>query len=210
MIIALTGSMGSGKDTVAHMLCEHHGFRAMSFAGTLKQCVAAVFHWSEHLLAGRDEVSRQWREQVDPWWSQRLGIENLTPRWVLQHIGTDVMRNHFHPDIWVASVQRQLVDSAAHTVLTDARFPNEIHMVQQLGGELWRVQRGALPPWWQLAESACDPNCAQWAQCRHMLQTLGIHDSEWSWAGCEPDVVIHNSGTLAQLQQQVSDLVSDK
>ena len=29
----------------------------------------------------------------------------ITPRWVLQYWGTEVCRNNFHSDIWVASVE---------------------------------------------------------------------------------------------------------
>ena len=98
MIIGLVGLIGSGKDTVADYLVNVHGFRRESFAGTLKDAVAAVFGWDRTLLEGRTRASREWREQVDTWWAARLNMPDLTPRWVLQYWGTEVMRRGFHDD----------------------------------------------------------------------------------------------------------------
>ena len=84
MIIGITGLIGSGKDTAADYLCTVHGFKRMSFAGTLKDAVAAVFGWDRELLEGSTKASREWREQVDEWWANRLGIPDLTPRYILQ------------------------------------------------------------------------------------------------------------------------------
>lgn len=210
MIIALTGSMGSGKDTVAHMLIQHHNFVRFSFAGTLKDCVSSVFGWCRADLEGTDAASRQWRETVDTWWAQRLGIENLTPRWVLQHLGTDVMRNHFHPDIWVASLQRQLADTKQHVVISDTRFANEAHMITKLGGQVWQVQRGPQPPWWSLAVTASSSENPHSSQAASVLQSLGVHASEWSWACVPADHTLLNNGTLEQLRQQVDQALIGK
>ena len=90
MIIAICGLIGSGKDTTADYLVNIHQFRRDSFARTLKDAVAVVFGWDRELLEGRTKESRAWREQVDAWWATRLGIPDLTPRWVLQNWGTEV------------------------------------------------------------------------------------------------------------------------
>ena len=93
-IISVSGFIGSGKDTIADYLVTEFGFKRLSFAGTLKDAVAAIFGWDRDLIDGTTKESRIWRDQVDQWWSDRLGIPNLTPRYILQHIGTDVFRNH--------------------------------------------------------------------------------------------------------------------
>jgi cytidylate kinase len=78
MIIGICGFIGSGKDTIADYLANVRQFRRISFAGTLKDAVSAVFGWDRELLEGRTQQSRAWREQPDEWWSQRLGRE-ITP-----------------------------------------------------------------------------------------------------------------------------------
>ena len=50
MIIGVTGFIGSGKDTVANYLTTFHGFKKLSFAGSLKDAVANVFGWDREML----------------------------------------------------------------------------------------------------------------------------------------------------------------
>ena len=45
MIVGVTGLIGSGKDTIANYLTTFHGFKKVSFAGSLKDAVSAVFNW---------------------------------------------------------------------------------------------------------------------------------------------------------------------
>ena len=102
MLIGIVGLIGSGKDTVAERLVEKHGYIKDSFAKSLKDAVAAMFNWDRDMLEGDTVSSRHWREQADPFWSQRLG-KSVTPRWVLQHFGTEVMRGHMYDGIWLDS-----------------------------------------------------------------------------------------------------------
>ena len=98
-IIAICGWQGTGKDTIADYLVNFHEFRRDSFASTLKDAVSAVFGWDRELLEGRTKESRTWREEVDAWWANKLGMPTLTPRWVLQYWGTEVCRRGFHNDM---------------------------------------------------------------------------------------------------------------
>ena len=111
MIIGICGFIGSGKDTVADYLVNLHHFRRESFANTLKDAVSAVFGWDRTMLEGRTKQAREWREQVDLWWAERLNMPNLTPRWILQNWGTEVCRKNFHDDIWIASLENKLRNS---------------------------------------------------------------------------------------------------
>ena len=125
MIIGICGFIGSGKDTVADYLVNFHEFRRESFANTLKDAISAIFGWDRTLLEGRTRVSREWREQEDEWWSQRLGIK-ITPRFILQNWGTDIIRKGFHDDVWIASLENKLRKNSDNVVISDCRFPNEI------------------------------------------------------------------------------------
>ena len=111
MIVGFVGLIGAGKDTAADYLVNYHQFRRDSFAGALKDAVAAVFGWDRILLEGRTKQAREWREQVDPWWANRLNMPNLTPRWILQYWGTEVCRTGFSNDIWIAALENKLRNS---------------------------------------------------------------------------------------------------
>lgn len=203
MIIGVCGFIGSGKDTIADYLVGFHGFRRDSFAGTLKDAVAAVFGWDRELLEGRTKEAREWREQVDPWWAERLGMPNLTPRWVLQYWGTEVCRHGFHDDIWIAALQARLAKRNDHTVISDVRFPNEIRAIKEQGGKVIWVKRGPLPTWYHLAKTA--NTGAKPAQ--EMLTDLGVHVSETAWVGTEFDAVIENNSSIEDLYNAVKNLV---
>jgi hypothetical protein len=203
MIIGICGFIGSGKDTVADFLVNFHEFRRESFASTLKDSVAAVFGWDRTLLEGRTAEAREWREQVDPWWAERLNMPTLTPRWVLQYWGTEVCRRSFHDDIWIASLENKLRNSKDNIVISDCRFPNEIEAIKKANGIIVWVQRGALPEWYDDAVSANQGNNIG----INAMKLRKIHASEWAWLGNEFDHVIDNNGTIDDLFKQAQSLV---
>ena len=211
MIIGVCGFIGSGKDTVADYLVNLHHFRRESFANTLKDAVAAVFGWDRTMLEGRTKQAREWREQVDSWWAQRLDIPHLTPRWILQNWGTNILRIGFHDDIWIASLENKLRNSQDDVVISDCRFPNEIAAIKQSGGIVVRVVRGAEPEWYDAAMSHNrGPNGnSTWALSGRRLEQLGVHASETAWVGTKFNAVLDNNGTLDDLYQQVKRLVQD-
>jgi hypothetical protein len=212
MIIGITGKIGSGKDTAADYLCTVHGFKRMSFAGTLKDAVSAVFNWDRELLEGSTKTSREWRETVDQWWADRLGIPNLTPRWILQQWGTDVCRKSFHNDIWVASVENRLLVTKDDIVITDCRFPNEINAIQAAGGITMRTNRGGTYIWEQFA--AKFNNSTDEEERNHLKLILEkeyeVHASEYSSVGLEYDCQIDNNGTIDELHNQIAAILNNQ
>lgn len=213
MIVGITGFIGSGKDTVANYLVAKHGFVRDSFAGTLKDAVAQVFGWDRELLEGLTPEAREWREQVDPWWSNRLGIKHLTPRWVLQQWGTEVCRHGFHDDIWIASLENRLRKTTNHIVISDVRFPNEIKAIRNAGGIVIWVQRGSLPKWYDCALTEnTTPDDRQWLlEDAHQLMGQKyphVHSSEWAWIGTTFNYIIDNNSTVDALYNQINSLLS--
>ena len=205
MIVTVSGFINSGKDTVSRYLQERYQFQHVSFAGTLKDAVAAVFGWDRSMLEGCTAESRAWREQVDSWWANRLNIPHLTPRWILQYWGTEVCRQGFHDDIWIASLENRLRNTDADIVISDARFPNELATVKRLNGISLRVVRGADPEWYDLALKANSGD----RQAQYSINKL-VHSSEWSWVGYDFDQIIDNNSHIENLYKQVDDLVKNR
>jgi hypothetical protein len=212
MIIGITGFINSGKDTAADYLVNLHHFRRESFANTLKDAVAQVFGWDRTMLEGRTKQSREWRETPDAWWAERLNKPELTPRWVLQQWGTNVLRTGFHDDIWIASLENKLRNTTDDVVITDCRFPNEIKAIKAAGGIVVRVRRGNEPEWYDaaIAYNRGPNGNSRWAISKKKLDTLGVHASEYGWVGTDFDQILDNNGTLDHLYTQVMHLAPDR
>jgi hypothetical protein len=211
MIIGVCGFIGSGKDTIADYLTNFHGYRRESFANSLKDAVAQVFGWDRTMLEGRTKQAREWREQVDPWWSERLNMPHLTPRWVLQYWGTEVCRKAFHDDIWIAALENKLRNSKDDIVISDCRFPNEIKSIKDAGGIVIRVKRGDEPEWYQDAVNAnAGRGNMSWMLSSERLKKLGIHASETSWVGTKFDAVLDNDGSIDDLYAQIRELIKNQ
>lgn len=210
MIISISGLIGSGKDTAADYLCTVHGFKRMSWAGALKDAVSAIFGWDRELLEGSTKESRIWREQVDQWWADRLGIPDLTPRWVLQQWGTEVGRKSFHDEIWVASVENKLRNIKSDVVITDSRFVNELRSIKNIGGITIRTHRGENPAWYIYAKilNTQGTNTEQLTLAKDQIERHGVHASEYSSVGLEYDYHLDNNGTIDDLHKQIESIVN--
>ena len=167
--------------------------------------MAAVFGWDRELLEGLTPEARHWREQIDPWWAERLNMPTLTPRWVLQYWGTEVCRHGFHDDIWIAALENRLRSRTGNTVISDVRFPNEIRAIRNAGGRIICVERGVTPHWVELAIKANqgDSKAQQW------LVDNKIHASETAWVGTNFDRVIDNNRSVENLYAALKSLVQE-
>ena len=191
MLIGIVGLIGSGKDTVAERLVNNYGFVKDSFAKSLKDAVASMFNWDRKMLEGDTSSSRHWREQPDKFWSEKFG-KPITPRWVLQYFGTEVMRGQMYDAIWVDSCIGRY--KGKNTVISDTRFPNEITSIRAHGGKIIYVKRGDNPEWFtNYIEGNVEPT--------------GIHSSEYMWARSDFDFTINNNGTKEELYGKVDELI---
>jgi hypothetical protein len=194
MIVGITGLMGSGKGTVSDILVENYNFTKISFADSLKDAVSVMFGWSRDLLEGDTVESRVWREQPDLFWSREME-RTITPRIVLQLIGTDALRNNFFDGIWTSIVKKQILENTnSNWVIPDVRFTNEIKMIKDLGGQLWRIKRGDDPDWFEIYRKTG-------------IEPLDVHPSEWRWALTEFDQVIENNESLDILTRKIKNLI---
>lgn len=194
-IVAINGCIGSGKDTFAKTFIEG-GYHRMSFATNLKDSVSAIFGWDREMLEGTTDESRAIRELPDPFWCKRLELDCVSPRWILQNYGTDVLRKYFHNDIWVFSLEKDMLEVEGNIIITDCRFPNELKMIRANSGTVIEVQRN-LPQWYY------DAYTYNVRGGKKPESLNDIHASEWAWIGINhPDYVVKNESTLEKLQKE--------
>jgi hypothetical protein len=125
-LIGLGYQARTGKDSVADYLVQKHGFVKVPFALALKKACRPIFNLSNRQTDGDQ------KEVIDPYWG-------ASPRELLQRIGTDAIRNHFDPDVWVKSFHQYItLGFYSHVVIPDVRFRNEADYVVAMGGTLVR------------------------------------------------------------------------
>lgn len=210
MIVGLVGFAGSGKGTVGDILREKYDFTKLSFADAVKDATSAIFGWSRHLLEGDTDESRVFRETKDDFWSARFGYD-VTPRKMMQLMGTEAGRNVFHTDLWVHTVERRIQykrewEFEDMFVIPDVRFPNEIEAIRRMGGHVVRVVRGSEPEWYDhaLHDNAYGTANESGKMANYHPQ---IHYSEWAWIGQQFDYMIHNNSSLIMLEADVDHMI---
>jgi hypothetical protein len=196
MIIGVVGYAGSGKGTVGDILSQTYGYEKFAFADTLKDVVSVMFGWPRHLLEGDTDESRAFREAVDPFWTAKFGYQ-VTPRHMLQIVGTEASREVLDDNIWVHSLERR-IQGHPKVVITDCRFPNEIKFIKEAGGFVVRVVRGPEPEWYDTAYA----HITQGRLDMHQKYPE-VHVSEWAWIGSSFDYVLDNNGSKSELEASV-------
>lgn len=170
MIIGLGGFAKAGKDTVATHLVEKYGFKQLAFAGPLKQACKEIFSFTD------EQVHGDLKEVNDEYWG-------FSPRFALQKVGTECMRDGFDLDIWVkAAGKRIMSEPDTNWVITDVRFPNEASAVVDWGGDVIRINRPAAG-----ASNGIEAHPSEMAMAEYRV-----------WRA-----IINNNGTLEELYEEV-------
>ena len=169
MIIGLGYQARAGKDTVAAHLVNNYSFIQESFAYPLKE------HIGRQICGFNDkQLYGAWKETIDPEWG-------MTPRQMLQLIGTDALRKVVHDSFWVIPMKRKLkehIRNERHVVISDVRFMNEINLIKEIGGKVVKVVRH-------------NPDKISGFE-KHSSETELENFSDW-------DYVLENNGTLEEL-----------
>lgn len=175
-IILVSAKARNGKDSVAELAkqeLESKGERVLicHYADLLKYICKTFFNWN--------------------------GIKDDNGRTILQHVGTDVIRNKNHaPDYWVdfiANLLWMFYDEWDYILIPDTRFPNELErMIDNFGKERIVSLRTNRPNF--------DSGLSQ--------EQLN-HPSECALDDYKFDYYIENNGTLDDLQLKVKDLLDN-
>ena len=167
-IIGISGLAGSGKDTIADILCSKHRYIKVSLADVMKRFAMELWDIPKECLWGPSHL----RGTELPVRVPGTG-EALTVRKILQHLGTEGGRA-IDSDVWVRYTMRiaktlmtrvsgkyyadneffYTPESGLKTnilsgdftspkgvVIADCRFLNEISLIRDEGGLLLRVKR---------------------------------------------------------------------
>lgn len=180
-IIGMAGCAGSGKNSIANIIVRKGtNWELVSFAKVLKDAIAVMFSWDRDMVEGVTTESREWREQPDEYWSKKFG-RDFSPRTAMQEFGTNLIREKWLADFWVAALERYIVSSDKNIIVTDCRYPNEMEMIKRLGGEVWLTHVGNLPYYWN---AVCEYNKTGKIPEEELVteeEILKIHRSERDW-----------------------------
>ncbi|WP_431980802.1 hypothetical protein [Streptomyces qinglanensis] len=180
--IALIGKARSGKDTVATVLTRHAAYTRLAFADELKRAVLRVDPFVP-LQFSQMPVRLSVAVRRFGWETAKEAFPEI--RRLLQEYGQTVRETD--PEFWVRPVQAKVRQGTRWNmpcVVADVRYGNELAALQDEGAVVVRVTR----PGSGLAGDA------------------GDHESETELDGVQPDYVLRNGGTLAQLRARVRDL----
>lgn len=174
LIIGLAGTKGSGKSTAALALYRL-GWSVLPFAGPLKKMAAILVTDDRYIYGDRKEEPLDW-------------LDGITPRWIMQSLGTEWGRQLIHDELWIRVWRRQIeVDKwwempsqgTWGIVADDVRFQNEVDAIHSLEGHVILIERPE-------RETYSD-------QALHASEKLDI----------TPDATITNKGTIKDLEAQI-------
>ena len=134
------------------------------FADKLKDIICLLIGCTREQLEDREfketPLGAEWSRVLFRDMSDPVGIiAETTPRWLLQRIGTEAMRERVHNEIWVnalfADYKGELKEVAGsgmfsragmfteypNWIITDTRFENEAKAIKDRGGIIIRVNR---------------------------------------------------------------------
>jgi len=174
-IIGITGKRGSGKTTAAAGL-EQVGFQHINFADPLREVVNVVY--GVPLSVMNDPVLKEVKLDYFPF---------LSPRELLQKIGTELFREGIHQDTWIEAFKRR-ASQFSHVVCSDCRFPNEALAIRKMGGQIIRID---------------NPQLRQTDAASQHASELGVDDIVPNWR-VENDP---RKNSMQKLQDAIIDIV---
>lgn len=174
-LIGLAGKAGTGKDTAADHLCEAHGFVRYAFADPIRAGLQAMLGLTDEELHDRThkEVA------LEPF--------GVSPRRMMQTLGTEWGRHCIHPDLWLLvaglNVDELIAEGRSGIVITDVRFDNEADWIRARGGTVLHILRPGADP-------------------------VATHTSEAGVRISDEDAIINNVGSIQFLHDCLDDIAA--
>src|SRR5688500_16255634 len=166
-IVCFSGKKGAGKDTAAEILVKNHDFKRIALADPLRELCSKVFGIEFNTFLDPDKKDKELperivldfhhidklREIIEEEWGFEITMEAReameehhgtifrTPRDVLVTVGTELIRDHVRPDIWIILAFSAITKHGGSVVITDVRFQNERDAFSKAGAVLCLVKR---------------------------------------------------------------------
>jgi hypothetical protein len=144
MIIAISAKKQHGKDTVANIIQEYSNnrFKIVKFADKLKDFVCTLINCRRDDLENEgfknNPLSEEWN-----FLDENNNIFKMTPRLLMQKIGTEAMRNNVHNNVWINATLSNYCDKC-NWIITDLRFENEFTSLKKYNAVTIRVNRPSI------------------------------------------------------------------
>lgn len=217
---------------------EMSGWQRKLFAGKLKDIVCLLIGCTREQLEDNEfkerELGEEWTKIVKgQFQDQYIDREvKLTPRKLLQLLGTDCGRDIIHPNIWCNALFADwkpiiqfntITNPYPNWIITDVRFTNEVKAIEDRGGIVIRVDRAEnlrVKQWdrtchncnigfdfeaWETDKEKKDQLCPSCNSMNHsaVLYKADTHLSETSLDNHKFKYTINNDGTINQLIETV-------
>ena len=177
MIIGLAGFKRTGKDTFASYFPSN--FTRMAFAEPLKQAAAIIY----------DVPITVFEDELKDATNEKWGI---THRDMLINVGQKM--REVEPDHWVRLLKMRIMSefqryqrvniTDQHILITDVRQPNELQMIEHLGGAVYLIQRKGVT-WNGHPTEKMATQLEHFAGRIENLLPLGCTDPEMLWKSVE-------------------------
>lgn len=176
MLIGLHGKSRSGKDSVAGVLVRKYGFTQVALATAIRELLLKLNPMLEDDNGNLHSMQGLWHDNLKDW--DMIKAESRESVELMIRLGQGA-RDIIGEDVWLSAAFPGMMyfHSDGNVVVSDVRQPNEVEFIRRKGGELWYIERP------ELTES------------RGMDGLL---------KGVQFDEIILNNGTLADLEETVS------
>jgi len=205
ILIGIIGFKGSGKSTISKILKDKYNFEIDSFAKPVKDIAQCIFNWDRDMLEGETIESREWRETIDVDWSTRLD-KYITPRKILELIGTEFGRYLIHGNIWIESLLNR-IKNKKRVVISDVRFENEINSITSKGGIIIKIIRKP-PSYYDEIKHLSQHDANEYMSKYYK----GVHVSEYSVCNYNVQYEINNKedNNFDYLEEQIKHIIDSK
>lgn len=195
-LIGLGGKLRAGKDAIGDYLEENHDYVKLGMSDALNEALLKLNpiiptgkHWEagyEHYMTYQDYHGAHGYVEAK---------KNPEVRRLLQVLGTEVGREMIDPDVWVRIAEKKIREhweAGRNVVITAMRFPNEIEMLERLGGFSVWVER---------------PTADRLGDTQGDKVQIGAHASENSVSEIDFQFTLLNDSTLDALYTKVEEVL---